>query len=288
MTLKAANFYGIYRGKVYSNKDPLGQSRLRLRVPQVLADQITNWAWPVETPSANFQLPEVGQGVWVQFEGGDTNFPIWVGQFGKELSADSSLKLEKLKADESLATIEQIMAIDAQSSGEKELDLTQTILNIARKLMERNYTSLYDTTTQTASAANTPQAVSLNTVDFTSNVAVVDGTKITIANVGTYNLQWSGQFANAGTAAADVRVWLRYNGVDYPNSASIVTIPGKHGSISGHTIAAWNWLGKSQATGDYVEIMWSAETTDLSLEYHPAGAAGPAVPSVIVTITECE
>lgn len=287
MTLKATNFYGIYRGKVQSNKDPLNQGRLKVRVPQILADQVTGWAWPIETPSANFQLPEVGQGVWVQFEGGDTNFPIWGGQFGKELSGDYSLKLEKLKADESLATIETMMAIDTQSSGEKELDVTQTLLNLARKLMERNYGSFYDTTTQTLATLNTPQAIRINTVDFASNVTLVTGTKITIANVGTYNLQWSGQFANSGTSAADVRVWLRYNGVDYPQSASIVTIPAKHGSVSGHCIAAWNWLGKSQATGDYVEIWWVSDSADVSLIAYPANS-GPAVPSVIVTLTECE
>lgn len=293
MTLKAANFYGIYRGKVYSNKDPLGQNRLRLRVPQVLADQVTSWAWPVETPSANFQLPEVGQGVWVQFEGGDTNFPIWTGQFGKELSDDYSLKLEKLKNDEPLTGIEDLIAVDTQSSGEHELDVTQTLLNLARHLADieeansvRNYGAFFDSTDQAATTANVGLPVQLGMVDFASNVSIVAGTKITIANVGTYNLQWSGQFANSTTSAHDVRVWLRYNGTDYPNSASIVTVPAKHGSLSGHIIAAWNWLGQSQAPDDFVEIMWATENLGVTLHADPAGSGGPAVPSVIVTLTE--
>lgn len=282
-----AGFFGLYRGNVYSNKDPLNQGRLRLRVPQVLADQITDWAWPVDTSAAEFEVPSVGQGIWVAFEGGNPSFPVWVGTFGKDKTGNLPIYVDHLKAAEDISAVANLIDIRDLSNGEKELVLTETLLKIARKVMERNYASLYDTTTQTISAANTPQAVRINTVDFASNVTVANGTKVTIANVGTYNLQWSGQFANAGTAAADVRVWLRYNGVDYPNSASIVTIPGKHGSISGHTIAAWNWLGKSQNTGDYVEIWWAAESTDISLTAYAANS-GPAVPSVIVTLTECE
>ena len=283
-----AGFYGLYRGNVYSNKDPLNQGRLRLRVPQVLADQVTDWAWPVDTSAANFEAPSVGQGIWVAFEGGNPSFPVWVGTFGMDKTGDIPLYVDHLSSTEDITAVANLIDVQALANGTKELLLTQTLLKIARKVMERNYASLYDTTTQTVVAVDVPQAISINTVDFTSNVSVVDGTKITIANVGTYNLQWSGQFQNTSTSDADVRVWLRYNGVDYPQSASIVTVPSKHGSVSGKTIAAWNWLGKSQATGDYVQIMWHSESADVSLTAFPATADSPAVPSVIVTLTECE
>lgn len=75
-------FYGLYRGVVFSNTDPLGQGRLRLKVPQVLADQITDWVWVKNTPGVTSSPPEVGAGVWVLFEGGDPSFPVFVGTFG--------------------------------------------------------------------------------------------------------------------------------------------------------------------------------------------------------------
>jgi len=282
-----AGFFGLYRGNVYSNKDPLNQGRLRLRVPQVLADQITDWAWPVDTSAANFEVPSVGQGIWVAFEGGNPSFPVWVGTFGIDKTGNIPLYVDHLSSTEDIAAVANLIDVQALANGTKELLLTQTLLKIARKVMERNYASLYDTTTQAAVVVNTPQAIRINTVDFASNVSIVDGTKITIANVGTYNLQWSGQFSNTGTAVADVRVWLRYNGVDYPQSASILTVPAKHGQVAGSIIAAWNWLGKSQTSGDYVELWWASESTSVSLTAYPANT-GPAVPSVIVTLTECE
>lgn len=291
-------FPGLYRGTVYSNKDPLGKGRLRLKVPQILANEVTAWAWPLDTPGINTPAPEVGQGVWVMFEGGDTTFPIWVGSFGKETSSDYNLKVERLVPDSYPTTIDELIALESSDNVETQWNVTETILRIAERLIEleeevssppteeRNYASLYDTTTQTVTAVNAATAIQIDTVDFASNVTVEEGSKITIANAGTYNLQWSGQFQNTTTSDHDVRVWLRYNGVDYPQSASIVSVPSKHGSIPGHLIAAWNWLGQSQSTGDYVEIMWSTDSTAVSLKSYPAGGDGPAVPCVIITLTE--
>lgn len=76
-------FYGVYRGIVQSNSDPLNQGRLKLQVPQVLGDAVTGWAWPVYQPGLSHVLPEVSSGVFVNFEGGDPSFPIWTGAFAQ-------------------------------------------------------------------------------------------------------------------------------------------------------------------------------------------------------------
>lgn len=279
--------YGVYRGTVYSNKDPLGQGRLRLKIPQVLGTQVSEWVWPVTAEGVTVDLPETNQGVWVMFEGGDPSFPIWFGVFGKHQNQDLSVLLRHMAKNEVIERIADLIAIKSVSAVDKQVDIVETLLNLAKKLTERNCGSFYDTTIQTQTTIDTPKEISLNTTDFANNVSIVSGSRITIANVGTYNLQWSGQFANTGSSDADVRVWLRYNGVDYPQSASIVSVPAKHGSIPGHNIAAWNWLGQSQTSGDYVEIMWSVESTNVTLQSYPADG-GPAVPSVIVTLTEVE
>lgn len=78
--------YGKYRGIVIDNKDPEKRGRLKLRVPTVLDKQVTNWALPcMPYGGANqqgmFMIPEVDALVWVEFEEGDINCPIWVGTF---------------------------------------------------------------------------------------------------------------------------------------------------------------------------------------------------------------
>lgn len=77
-------FYGVYRGVVADNSDPLNQGRLKLRIPQVLFDQVTDWAWVRNSPGVIYEPPAVGHGVWVLFEGGDPSFPIAIGTFGTE------------------------------------------------------------------------------------------------------------------------------------------------------------------------------------------------------------
>jgi len=79
-------FYGVYRGVVQHNNDPLNKGRLRVRVPQVLANETTDWAWFAETPNLNTGVPAVGQGVWVMFEGGNPSYPIWIGAFNNTAS----------------------------------------------------------------------------------------------------------------------------------------------------------------------------------------------------------
>jgi uncharacterized protein involved in type VI secretion and phage assembly len=75
-------FYGIYRGVVTAINDPLDKGRVKMQIPQILATETTEWAWPVSAPGAALVSPKIGQGVWVMFEGGDPHYPVWVGVFG--------------------------------------------------------------------------------------------------------------------------------------------------------------------------------------------------------------
>ena len=80
-------YFGKYRAFVVDNEDPEQLGRLKLTVPSVLGEEVvTGWAMPCvpyggEANQGFFFIPEVGAGVWVEFEEGDLEFPIWVGTF---------------------------------------------------------------------------------------------------------------------------------------------------------------------------------------------------------------
>lgn len=78
-------FYGKYRGTVINNVDPMNIGRLMVQVPDVSNVIPSTWAMPC-FPFAGIQnglfvVPQIGSGVWVEFEQGDPDYPIWTGCF---------------------------------------------------------------------------------------------------------------------------------------------------------------------------------------------------------------
>jgi hypothetical protein len=94
-------FFGKYRGKVENNIDPLQQGRIQVSVPAVLGEGTMSWAMPC-VPFAGeqvglFLIPPAGANVWVEFEGGDTEAPIWSGCFWNTGQVPAMPAIEQMK-----------------------------------------------------------------------------------------------------------------------------------------------------------------------------------------------
>jgi hypothetical protein len=155
------------------------------------------------------------------------------------------------------------------------------------------YGAFQDTTDQTATA-NTATVMTFNTTDFANGVSVVTSggkaSRLTVAQAGIYNLQFSAQFDNTDTQEHDVSIWLRQDssgaGVDVAGSTGFVGIPSSHGGISGHLISGWNYFVTLNAN-DFVEIWWSTPSTQVTIQAYPAGTSPtrPATASVVATMS---
>lgn len=143
--------------------------------------------------------------------------------------------------------------------------------------------SFHDSTDQTAAAINTGQVVTFDTTDISYGVSLVSGSQITVANAGTYNIQFSVQLANADAQDQDVWLWLKKNGTNVADSGGRVTVVSKHGSVDGHLIAIWN-VFLTLAANDYVQLYWETTNTNCRIEQLPAAGDHPAAPSVILTV----
>lgn len=83
MSNGATRHLGKYRGTVVNNVDPMQIGRLQVIVPDVSSVMLSSWAMPC-APVAGMQtgmfaVPIIGSGVWIEFEQGDPDYPIWVG-----------------------------------------------------------------------------------------------------------------------------------------------------------------------------------------------------------------
>jgi hypothetical protein len=133
--------------------------------------------------------------------------------------------------------------------------------------------------------ANTATLMTLNTTDFSNEVSIATS-KITVANSGIYNLQFSAQFQNTDVQLHDVYIWLKQNNVDITGSTGFVSIPNSHGGTPGHSIIGWNYFLEMDAN-DYVEIYWSP--TDAAVTIQHLNASGtptkPSTQSVVATLS---
>lgn len=79
----ASSYFGKYRGIVTDVGDPNNQCRIRATVPAVLGEQECGWAMPASPFAGSghgfVMLPKVGSGVWIEFEAGRLDNPIWSG-----------------------------------------------------------------------------------------------------------------------------------------------------------------------------------------------------------------
>ena len=146
--------------------------------------------------------------------------------------------------------------------------------------------SFYDTTNQTG-IANSVLTMGLNNSDpWNNGVSIVSGNRITIANPGVYNIQFSAQMVkNAGNTATHAHIWLSQNGVDVPISASQIGFP----SNTVYVVAAWNFFFKTTVANEYVQLKWEINSNaNNAVEITSAAASGtiPAIPGLIVTVNK--
>ena len=155
------------------------------------------------------------------------------------------------------------------------------------KFMNNPHGAFQDSTDQVAANTTTAYAVTFNTTDFANGVTMASGSRITVADAGIWNVQFSIQLTNTTNAAQDVDIWFRVNGTNLANSNSRFGFAArKSPGDPYHTIAAMNYFLSLNAT-DYVEIMWRPTDVGVTIEQYAASSTPtrPAVPSAIATVS---
>ena len=152
------------------------------------------------------------------------------------------------------------------------------------KYLNNPYGAFQSTVDQTAAAANTAYAMTLNTIDYANGVSVASNSRITVTDAGIWNLQWSGQFENTDSQLHDARIWLKVNGTVVTGSTGFISIPNSHGGVNGHSIAGWNYFLSLNAN-DYVELWWETDSTQVSIQTYAAAGNYPSTASLIATMS---
>ena len=143
-----------------------------------------------------------------------------------------------------------------------------------------NYGAFYDTTTQSGSA-NVSQSIEFNSIDYSQGVSITNKKRVVLANVGIYNMQFSAQLVDSGAGDSIIHIWIKKNGVNVPNSAGRIFLQANK-----EVIASWNYVVPATSPNDYYEFVWQSTDSDARILYEAATGNIPAIPSIILTVTQ--
>lgn len=164
--------------------------------------------------------------------------------------------------------------------------LTELLGNAGGKYLAFPYGAFSDFTDQTTTV-NTATIMALSVTDFSNEVTLGAGSKITVANAGIYNLQFSAQLENTDVLPQDIFIWLKQNGTDIPGSTGKVGLPARKDPADPfHDIKGWNYF-LSMNAGDYVQIYWSVTDVNVTIQTYPASGTPtkPSTASVVATLS---
>jgi hypothetical protein len=131
-------------------------------------------------------------------------------------------------------------------------------------------------------ATGSGQPIRINNTVDAYGVSIENSSQLTFANTGIYDIQFSTQIRNpSGGGSGDrlVSIWFRENGVDISNSNTVVHVPS-----NSYAVAAWDYQVNITSPAQYVELIWSTNDTNTTLEAGGASFGGPDIPSIIVTV----
>jgi hypothetical protein len=164
--------------------------------------------------------------------------------------------------------------------------LTELLGNVGGKYIAFPYGAFSSYTSQ-STTANTATLLTLSNTDFANTVSLQTGSKITVANAGIYNLQFSVQVQNLDNAPQDLYIWLKQNGTDIVGSTGVLGLPArKNPGDPAYDIKGWNYF-LSMNANDYVQIYWSPTIATVTIPTYAASGTPtkPSTASVVATLS---
>ena len=140
----------------------------------------------------------------------------------------------------------------------------------------------FNTADQTLAAINTAKPVEFPQTYLSNAVKVNAGTesRIYVSISGVYNFQFSGQLVSGSSSAKQIYLWIRRNGTNIGYSSHQYTLEGSNN----HLNISWNFNIDLQ-DGDYLELEWAADSTNVTLEATAATSPHPGIPSAVMAVS---
>lgn len=154
----------------------------------------------------------------------------------------------------------------------------------AKLIYEGFYGQFKKTTSVTPAATNTAYTITFDTTEESNKVSIGSpASRIVVEEAGIYNFSAHFTVLSNNSSAKTVYFWFRKNGVDVSASTFLST-----SDINGGHMASGRDDFFSLVAGDYIELMWAADSTNLELHASPATAFAPSGPSCLLSVMQVQ
>jgi len=275
---RVANFTGVTipNGTVVGFTGAIPDSALS--VAPYLADGATNTLYVVGVMTHD--LPDTGQKgyctVWGFVRDVDTSAFTLGDILYASPTVAGGLTNVKPTAPNNVVPIAAVLQVDA----------TVGVIFVRPTIEQQIYYGEFvKTNSQSPAVINTAYPLTFNSTLIANGVSIGTTTsQVFVAQAGLYNIACSVQITSGNAAQKSIWVWLRLNGTtDFPNSARVASITLNNGYL----VVSLNEVA-SLLAGDFIEVMYAADNTNVSIATVAATAFAPAAPAVILAVTQTE
>ena len=145
--------------------------------------------------------------------------------------------------------------------------------------------SLYSSASQQLAVSGAAQPATFTSVWTQNGITLESGSKLVMEKAGTYQFNFVAQVTNPANAIHDSYFWIKYNGNNFPNSSTKMSVPvRKNETTPSAQLMTVNIVGVAQNDNDYIELYWTGDSTTIQLTESPATEIIPETPSVIANI----
>lgn len=165
------------------------------------------------------------------------------------------------------------------------VDSTQGVIFVRPAIDQSLYYGLFSRNTDLSiSAINTAEPIAMDTASPVNGTSLgTPASRMVVDNSGLYSLNGFFQLTSGSASAKTVWLWLRLNGVDIPRTSIKTTISGSGtiASLSRSTFLSLN-------AGDYIEIYWASDSTNVTLTADAPTAFAPSTPAATLSLEQIQ
>lgn len=149
---------------------------------------------------------------------------------------------------------------------------------------QKHYGEFTKTSDQSPAVVDTAYALTFDNTEIAEGISIGSPTsRIVVSQSGLYQFDATIQISSSNSNAKTVWLWLRKNGADIANSARLVTININNGYTAMSMVEFF-----SLAAGDYIEIMFAADDTAITVDNVAATAFAPAAPAIVLAVSQVQ